>query len=98
MKSCLGGLERNYKMYEIHTINSKTEKKLKKYIESRRDIKNKLDKLRENPYKNNGAHKLHGRFEGKWACWLGSNMRAVYNINNEKKIVLIEAVGTHNIY
>ena len=85
-------------MYEIHTINSKTEKKLREYVESRGDIKNKLEKLKENPHKANGAHRLHGRFEGKWACWLGSNIRAVYNIDTQNKIVMIEAVGTHKIY
>jgi len=85
-------------MYEIHTINSKTEKRLGEYLKSRGDIKNKLDRLRENPHKANGAHKLHGRLEGKWACWLGSNIRAVYNIDIKSRIVVIEAVGTHKVY
>ena len=72
-------------MYEIHTINSKTEKKLKEYIKSRNDIKQKLDRLSENPFKTNGAHQLHGRLEDKWACWLGSNIRIIYTINNKNR-------------
>jgi len=85
-------------MYQIFTANSRTEKILKEYISSRQDIKNKLDRLRENPFKSNGAHKLHGRLTGKWACWLGSNIRIIYIINEKNKAIIIEAVGTHKIY
>ena len=62
-------------MYKIFTANSKTEKRLKDYLSSRKDIKDKLDRLKVNPYKANGAHRLHGRLTGKYACWLGSNIR-----------------------
>jgi len=43
-------------MHKLFTANSKTEKILREYINSRKDIKNKLDKLKENPYKANSAH------------------------------------------
>ena len=85
-------------MYELFTANSKTEKRLKDYVLSRKDIKNKLDKLKENPHKHNGAHRLHGRLAGKWACWLGSNIRLIYTIKESDKLIIIEAVGTHKIY
>ncbi len=85
-------------MYYIFTANTKTEKRLKTYLISRKDIKDKLDRLRNNPYKSNGAHKLHGRLLGKWACWLGSNIRAIYAIDEKNKTIIIEAVGTHKIY
>ena len=85
-------------MYNIFTANSKTEKRLKDYLLLRKDIEDKLNRLKENPYKANGAHKLHGRLEGKYACWLGSNLRLIYVINEKRKLVIIEAVGTHKIY
>ena len=85
-------------MYNLFTANSKTEKMLKIYIDSRRDIKDKLDKLRKNPYKANSAHRLHGKLSGKLACWLGSNIRVIYMIDEKTKRIIIEAVGTHKIY
>jgi mRNA-degrading endonuclease RelE of RelBE toxin-antitoxin system len=85
-------------MYEIQTISSKVEKKLREYLNSRNDIKDKLDRLKENPYRANGAHLLKGKLFGKWACWLGSNIRAMYIISNENKTIMILSVGTHNIY
>jgi mRNA-degrading endonuclease YafQ of YafQ-DinJ toxin-antitoxin module len=65
-------------MYSLSVANSKTEKLLLNYIKLRKDIINKLDKLKENPRRENGAHPLHGRLNGKWACWLGSNLRLIY--------------------
>jgi hypothetical protein len=56
------------KMYSLFTANSKTEKLLKEIINQRNDITNKLNKLKENPYKANSAHLLHGKLNGKWAC------------------------------
>ena len=85
-------------MYDIHTANSKTEKILREYINVRKNIKDKLDRLRENPRRKNGAHQLFGKLAGKWACWLGSNIRAIYTIDDKRKIIIIEAVGTHKIY
>jgi len=49
-------------------------------------IKEKLDKLKIDPRRNLGAHPLHGRLEGKWSCWLGSNIRMIYSINDIEKI------------
>ena len=85
-------------MYEFFIANSKTEKLLRDYINQRGDIKNKLNKLKENPRKENGAHPLHGRLDGKWACWLGSNIRLIYSLNDVEKKIIIEAVGSHKVY
>jgi len=85
-------------MYKIFTANSKTEKRMNEYILSRQDIKEKIDKLIINPRKANGAHPLHGRLMGKWSCWLGSNIRMIYSIEDKNQKIIIEAIGTHQIY
>ena len=82
-------------MYKIFTANTKTEKRLKEYIFFRNDIKEKLDKLQLEPRRANGAHPLHGKLDGKWSCWLGSNLRLIYTINDKEELILIYAVGTH---
>lgn len=84
--------------YEIYTANSRTEKRLKEYLSLRSDIKEKLCRLKLEPRRANGAHQLSGKLMGKWACWFGSNIRAIYSIDDEKKIIFIEAVGSHKIY
>ncbi len=85
-------------MYSIFTANSKTEKRLQQYLSLRKDIKDKLNRLRQNPYREIGAHLLQGRLKGKWACWLGSDIRAIYVIDSKNNRIIIEAVGTHKIY
>lgn len=85
-------------MYNLFTANSKTEKRLHEYLSFRKDMKEKLDKLKIEPRKANGAHPLHGKLYGKWGCWLGSNTRMIYNIDEKKKTIIIEAVGSHKIY
>jgi len=82
-------------MYKLFTANSKTEKRIREYLSARQDIKEKLDKLKIEPRKANGAHPLHGRFEGKWSCWLGSNIRMIYSINDAERLIIIHAVGGH---
>ena len=68
------------------------------YLSLRKDIKNKLEKLKNNPKKELDAHKLYGRLKGKWSCWLGSNIRIAYNIDDYNQKIIIEAIGTHKIY
>lgn len=85
-------------MYKIFTANSKVEKRLQKYLILRKDTKNKLEKLKNNPRKELDAHKLYGRLREKWSCWLGSNLRIIYSINDYNQKVIIEAIGTHKIY
>ena len=85
-------------MYEIYTATKKTEKRLQYLIASRLDIKEKLNRLKIDPRKELDAHKLHGRLVGKWSCWLGSNIRVIYTIDDGVKRIIIEAVGSHNLY
>ncbi|MBI2629404.1 type II toxin-antitoxin system mRNA interferase toxin, RelE/StbE family [Candidatus Pacearchaeota archaeon] len=82
-------------VYLLTTINRKTEKILAEYTFIRHDIKEKLDRLKEDPRRANGAHPLHGKLHGKWSCWLGSNIRLIYTIDDNKKLIIIHAVGTH---
>lgn len=85
-------------MYKLFIANARTEKILLNYVSERKSIGTKLDLLKENPRRQNSAHPLHGRLSGKWACWLGSNIRLIYSIDDKKKMIIIEAVGTHKIY
>lgn len=85
-------------MYLLFTSNKKVEKKLGEYMVQRQDIANKLERLRENPRSSCGAHPLKGPLKGKWAAWLGSNIRLVYTIDDINKIILAEAVGPHKVY
>ncbi|MAG76028.1 MAG: hypothetical protein CL811_04630 [Colwelliaceae bacterium] len=85
-------------MYKLFTANNKAKKRLRQYIKLRPSIKEILDRLRENPRKEAGAHPLHGRLKGKWGCWLGSNIRVIYTINDKEKSITIQAVGSHKIY
>ena len=85
-------------MYEFFTASKKAEKRLLFYSSQRQDIKEKLEKLKESPREAAGAHPLRGRLAGKWSCWLGSNIRMYYSIDDDNKRIIIEAVGTHKIY
>lgn len=85
-------------MYEIYVANNKTEKLLEHYTKERQDIIGKLQRLKQSPRTEVGAHPLHGRLAGKWSCWLGSNIRMVYSIDDPNKRIIVEAVGTHKVY
>ena len=85
-------------MYKIFIASTKTEKRLQKYLCLRNDIRKKLQRLKNNPRKELGAHPLHGRLKGKWSCWIGSNLRIIYSIDDFDKIITIEAIGSHKIY
>ncbi len=67
-------------MYECYYSNKKVKKRIQEYIKIRDNITEKLIKLKNNPRRECGAHPLHGLLQGKWSCWLGSNMRMVYVI------------------
>ena len=85
-------------MYKIFTSNKRVERKLKEYIASRKDILEKLRRLSSNPRKECGAHPLKGKLAGKWSCWLGSNIRMIYIIEDIDKTIWAESVGSHKIY
>lgn len=85
-------------MYTLLIANDKAEKRLREYIQQREDIKNKLDRLKTDPRRELDAHPLHGRLDGKWSCWLGSNLRMIYSIDDKNQTIIIEAIGTHKEY
>ncbi len=85
-------------MYEIFIANTKAEKRLREYISLRADLREKLDKLKIDPRRNIGAHPLHGRLNGKGSCWLGSNIRMIYGLDDKNSRIIIEAIGSHKIY
>ncbi|MAH06865.1 hypothetical protein CMI38_01285 [Candidatus Pacearchaeota archaeon] len=85
-------------MYKITFVDKRVERKVRKYIEIRRDIPAKLDRLIVNPRKECGAHPLHGKLRGRWACWLGSNIRLIYIIDDKNEMIIAVGIGTHNLY
>jgi len=85
-------------MYEIYTSNKKVEKRLNNYIDSYNNISDKLKRIKNNPRKECDAHPLKGKLNGKWACWLGSNIRIIFVIDDYTKRIWIESIGTHKIY
>ena len=74
-------------MYKLTTRSKKAEKQFYTYINSREGIPPKLEKLKENPRKELDAHKLKG-----------ADIRMVYEIDDEKKEIVVVAVGSHKIY
>lgn len=85
-------------MYELVIASVKVEKRINEYLSSREDIKDKLVRLKDDPRRANGAHPLHGKLNGKWACWLGSNIRLIYEIDDLNKMIKIYAIGSHKVY
>ncbi len=85
-------------MYEIYVANRKTERRLQEHLQLRMNIRGKLDRLKLDPRRELDAHPLHGRLAGKWSCWLGSNIRMIYSIDDANKQIIVEAVGSHQIY
>ncbi len=55
-------------------------------------------RLKQNPRLQCGAHPLKGKLVGKWACWLGSNIRMMYEIEDINQLIIVESIGSHKIY
>lgn len=68
------------KYYE--SLDDKTVEKINKAIES----------ISENPFERLHIKRLRGRHEGKYRNAVG-DLRIVYRINIEDKVILIEAIG-----
>jgi addiction module RelE/StbE family toxin len=85
-------------MYKLTTRSKKAEKQFYTGTSSRKGIPSKLDKLKADPRKELGAHKLKGKLEGKWSCSLGADIRMIYEIDDENKEIVVVAVGSHKIY
>ncbi|MAE13541.1 hypothetical protein CMO92_03170 [Candidatus Woesearchaeota archaeon] len=82
-------------MYSFTTRSKKAEKQFYEVIKQRKGIKEKLQELQKDPHKKLDAHKLKGKLAGKWSCYLGGDIRLVYEIDNEKKEIIVCAAGSH---
>ena len=82
-------------MFSFATRSKKAEKQFYKTLNSREDIREKLERLRENPKKELNAHKLKGKLDGKWGCYLGWDIRLVYEIDEEHQEIVVVAAGSH---
>ena len=82
-------------MYKFTTRSKKAEKQFYEILNSREGIKNKLEILKNDPRGQFSAHKLKGKLKGKWSCYLGSDIRLVYEIDDANKEIVIVAAGTH---
>ena len=85
-------------MYKLTTRSKKDEKQFYQVLQSRQGIPEKLANLQENPRTMIGAHKLKGKLSGKWSCVLGADIRLIYEIDDEKREIVVVAVGSHKIY
>jgi len=85
-------------MYKITTRSRKAEKQFYEVLNSRQDIPGKLELLKENPRKALDAHKLKGKLKGKWSCYLGRDLRIMYEIDDNLKEIVVVAAGSHKIY
>jgi len=83
-------------MYKITTRSRKAEKQFYQFLNDK--ISDKLEILKENPRVKLGAHKLKGKLKGFWSCWLASDLRIIYEIDEENKEIVVVAVGSHKIY
>lgn len=82
-------------MYKFTTRSKKAEKLFYKVLNLRDGISEKLEKLRIDPRKRLNAHKLKGKLSGKWSCYLGGDIRLVYEIDDENKEIVVVAAGSH---
>lgn len=60
-----------------------------------------LELLLENPYNPTvKAHKLKGKLNGLWACWVEYDCRIIYaiksNENSGEDLILLIDIGTHD--
>ncbi len=85
-------------MYVFTTRSKKAEKQFYEVINSRKDIKEKLRRLKNDPRRELDAHKLKGKLDGKWSCWLGGDIRLIYEIDDEDKEIVVMAAGSHKEY
>ena len=85
-------------MYIFTYRNRKIQRLVTFYTSSRRDIIEKLKRLQVDPRRELDAHPLHGPLTGQWSCWLGSNLRMTYIIDDDQKLIIVQAIGTHKIY
>jgi len=44
------------------------------------------------------GHRLHGRWEGTFSYAIGKHFRLIFQVDFDKRSVVLLAVGTHKIY
>ena len=66
-------------MYNLTTRSKKAEKQFYEVLSSREAIRTKLEMLRNDPR------------GGKWSCYLGYDIRLVYEIDDENKEIVVVA-------
>ncbi|TLD42808.1 MAG: RelE/StbE replicon stabilization toxin [Candidatus Jettenia ecosi] len=72
-------------------------KKATKYYEklddkTARKVNKAIEEIGNNPFRGTHIKRLIGNLEGKYRYKLG-HIRIVYIVNNEKEIIIIEAIG-----
>ncbi len=77
-------------------------KKAVKYYESLDDkiagrINKAIESISKNPLEGSHIKRLRGKYEGKYRYAVG-DLRIVYSVNIEDKIILIEAIGPMRRY
>ncbi len=82
-------------MYNFTTRSKRAEKQFYNVLNSRESIREKLERLRIDPRRELNAHKLKGKLEGKYSCYLGWDIRLVYEIDDKNKEIVVVAVGSH---
>ncbi len=82
-------------MFKFTTRSKKAEKQFYEVLNSREGISLKLKELKEDPRGKFNAHKLKGKLENKWSCYLGYDIRLVYEIDDENKEIVVVAAGPH---
>lgn len=85
-------------MYTLTIRSRKAEKQFYDALSSRSDISEKLEQLQRDPRRELNAHKLKGKLEGYWSCYLGYDIRMVYEIDDVRKEIVVVAVGSHKVY
>ena len=83
-------------MYKITTRSKRAEKQFYQFLDD--TIFKKLETLKQNPRGKLGAHKLKGKLKDKWSCWLGGDVRMIYEIDDENMEIIVVAIGSHKIY
>ena len=83
-------------MYEITTRTKRVERQYNEFVNDK--IEKKLELLKQNPRGKLAAHKLKGKLKRLWSCWLSADLRMVYEIDDENKLIVVEAIGSHKVY
>ena len=85
-------------MYIYTYRNRKIQRLVTFYTSLRKDVIKKLERLLSDPRRELDAHPLYGPLAGQWSCWLGSNLRMTYTIDDNRQLIIVQAIGTHKIY